>query len=253
MLRSFYWQKRSVVLNVKAPLLERVSRCIGALITPSIDSIATTRLGQCELFHLEKVSEEHESANQLNKKPSKTLMFFHGCPRRLGCTAGVRIRGLLILSFHNLHVWLRGSCREELKKLKRVVQHAVFVAYYLSLETSFLADEGASLPKVSAATSIAIPERTFSDNAISVISHPSVPARSLRVVNDPHFQVGSNLSLEAVLRESLLEYHYPQYNDQSNLDDYGARDVLTIAYRENLALFLAYDPRPVVSHPKPRP
>ncbi|KAF3637190.1 hypothetical protein FXO37_25043 [Capsicum annuum] len=167
--------------------------------------------------------------------------------------AGVRIRGLLILSFHNLHVWLRGSCREELKKLKRVVQHAVFVAYYLSLETSFLADEGASLPKVSAATSIAIPERTFSDNAISVISHPSVPARSLRVVNDPHFQVGSNLSLEAVLRESLLEYHYPQYNDQSNLDDYGARDVLTIAYRENLALFLAYDPRPVVSHPKPRP
>ncbi|KAJ8570232.1 hypothetical protein K7X08_006809 [Anisodus acutangulus] len=133
----------SLVLNVKGPLLQRIARCTGALITSSIDNIATTRLGHCELFHLEKVSEEHEHANQLNKKPSKTLMFFDGCPRRLGCT-----------------VLLRGSCREELKKLKKVVQYAVFAAYHLSLETSFLADEGASLPKVSAAPSIAIPERT---------------------------------------------------------------------------------------------
>ncbi|XP_060214639.1 putative 1-phosphatidylinositol-3-phosphate 5-kinase FAB1C isoform X1 [Lycium barbarum] len=128
----------SLVLNVKGPLLERIARCTGALITPSVDNIATTRLGHCELFHLEKVSEEHEHANQSNKKPAKTLMFFNGCPRRLGCT-----------------VLLRGSCREELKKLKKVVQYAVFAAYHLSLETSFLADEGASLPKVSPAPSIA--------------------------------------------------------------------------------------------------
>lgn len=76
----------SLVLNVKRPLLERIARCTGALITPSIDSISTPRLGHCELFKLEKVSEEHETANQFNKKPSKTLMFFEGCPRRLGCT-----------------------------------------------------------------------------------------------------------------------------------------------------------------------
>lgn len=76
----------SLVLNVKGPLLERIARCTGALVTPSIDNITTTRLGHCELFRLEKVSEEHEHANQLNKKPSKTLMFFDGCPRRLGCT-----------------------------------------------------------------------------------------------------------------------------------------------------------------------
>ncbi|KAF3632732.1 putative 1-phosphatidylinositol-3-phosphate 5-kinase FAB1C [Capsicum annuum] len=160
---------------------------------------------------------------------------------------GVRIRGLLIPSFHNLQVLLRGSCREELKKLKKVVQYAVFAAYHLSLETSFLADEGASLPKVPAATSIAIPERTFADNAISVISQSSMPARSQTVANDPHVQVGSNFNVEAVLPESLLEYHYPQCGDQSNLDDCGARDVLTIADRENLALVLAHDPRPVDS------
>ncbi|XP_015076071.1 putative 1-phosphatidylinositol-3-phosphate 5-kinase FAB1C [Solanum pennellii] len=220
----------SLVLNVKVPLLERVARCTGALITPSIDNIASTRLGHCELFHLEKVSEEHEHANQLNKRTSKTLMFFDGCPRRLGCT-----------------VLLRGSCREELKKLKKVVQYAVFAAYHLSLETSFLADEGASLPKESAATSIAIPERTSADNAISVISHSAVPVRAQRVANDPNVQIGSNFTVEAVLPESLSEHHYPQCGDQSNLDDGGARDVLTTADHENLSLFSAHDTKPVGS------
>ncbi|KAI3515572.1 hypothetical protein L1887_14472 [Cichorium endivia] len=33
-----------------------------------------------------KFSEYHEADNQFSKKPSKTLMFFDGCPRQLGCT-----------------------------------------------------------------------------------------------------------------------------------------------------------------------
>ncbi|KAA8532581.1 hypothetical protein F0562_032603 [Nyssa sinensis] len=73
----------SLVLNVKRPLLERIARCTGALIAPSIDNIPTTQLGHCELFRLERVTEELETANQFNKRPSKTLMFFEGCPRRL--------------------------------------------------------------------------------------------------------------------------------------------------------------------------
>ncbi|KAL8052963.1 hypothetical protein ABFS82_05G040000 [Erythranthe guttata] len=114
----------SLVLNVKMPLLERISRCTGAMITPSIDHISTARLGQCELFHLEKISENHEVVNQLvNKRTLKTLMYFEGCPRRLGCT-----------------VVLRGTCDDELKKVKKVVKYAVFAAYHLSLETSFFAD-----------------------------------------------------------------------------------------------------------------
>ena len=76
----------SLVLNVKRPLLERIARCTGALIIPSVDKIPVARVGQCELFRLERVSEELETANQSNKKPSKTLMYFEGCPRRLGCT-----------------------------------------------------------------------------------------------------------------------------------------------------------------------
>uniref|UniRef100_A0A3N7FK44 1-phosphatidylinositol-3-phosphate 5-kinase n=2 Tax=Populus trichocarpa TaxID=3694 RepID=A0A3N7FK44_POPTR len=142
----------SLVLNVKKPLLERIARCTGAQISPSFENISTTRLGHCELFRVERVSEEHETSNQFNKKPSKTLMSFEGCPRRLGCT-----------------VLLRGTCREKLKKVKHVIQYAVFAAYHLSLETSFLADEGASLPKMTIRPSIAIPERTAADNSISVI------------------------------------------------------------------------------------
>ncbi|XP_038714940.1 putative 1-phosphatidylinositol-3-phosphate 5-kinase FAB1C isoform X2 [Tripterygium wilfordii] len=153
----------SLVLNVKRPLMERIACCTGALISPSIDSISTTRLGHCELFRLEKVSEEHENPNQLNKKMSKTLMFFEGCTRRLGCT-----------------VLLRGACREELKKLKHVVQYAVFAAYHLSLETSFLADEGATLPKMTIRHSITLPEKTTADNSISIIP-ATIAARNYQV------------------------------------------------------------------------
>lgn len=76
----------SLVLNVKRPLLERIARCTGALITPSVDSLSSARVGHCELFRLDRMVEDHEIADPSNKKLSKTLMFFEGCPRRLGCT-----------------------------------------------------------------------------------------------------------------------------------------------------------------------
>lgn len=76
----------SLVLNVKRPVLERIARCTGALITPSVDSLSKARLGHCELFRLDRIVEDHETGNHSNRKPSKTLMFFEGCPRRLGCT-----------------------------------------------------------------------------------------------------------------------------------------------------------------------
>ncbi|TVU05784.1 hypothetical protein EJB05_48967 [Eragrostis curvula] len=119
----------SLVLNVKRPLLDRISRCTGAQIASSVDSIASAKLGQCEIFKTQKVL-EFSSLKETARRSTKTLMFFEGCPRRLGCT-----------------VLLRGPCREELKRIKRAVQLAVFAAYHLSLETSFFADEGATLPK----------------------------------------------------------------------------------------------------------
>lgn len=144
----------SLVLNVKRPLLERIARCTGALVTPSVDALSKARLGHCELFRLDRMVEDHEAANQLNKKPSKTLMFFEGCPRRLGCT-----------------VLLKGTCRADLKKIKHVVQFAVFAAYHLSLETSFLADEGATLPKMIVKNTTDMPESSTADTDISMISN----------------------------------------------------------------------------------
>ena len=46
-----------------------------------------------------------------------------------------------------LQILLRGANGDELKKVKHAVQYGFFAAYHLALETSFLADEGASLPE----------------------------------------------------------------------------------------------------------
>ncbi|XP_031114168.1 putative 1-phosphatidylinositol-3-phosphate 5-kinase FAB1C [Ipomoea triloba] len=177
----------SLVLNVKRPVLERIARCTGASVTPSVDNISTTRLGHCELFRLEKVAEEHEPTN---KKPSKTLMFFDGCPRRLGCT-----------------VLLKGLPIEVLKKVKRVVQYAVFAAYHLSLETSFLADEGATLPKMTVARSISIPERKPVNNAIAMNPSSIAPTSYLKGTN-----CGSpNINMENGVLESLSQHQIGEY------------------------------------------
>ncbi|XP_027333448.1 1-phosphatidylinositol-3-phosphate 5-kinase FAB1A isoform X2 [Abrus precatorius] len=137
----------SLVLNIKKPLLERIARCTGAQIVPSIDHLTSQKLGYCETFHVDKFFEEHGSAGQGGKKSTKTLMFFEGCPKPLGCT-----------------ILLKGANGDELKKLKHVVQYGVFAAYHLALETSFLADEGASpleFPLTSPIT-VALPDKPSS-------------------------------------------------------------------------------------------
>ncbi|XP_023734169.1 putative 1-phosphatidylinositol-3-phosphate 5-kinase FAB1C [Lactuca sativa] len=216
----------SLVSNVKRPLLERIARCTGAPITPSTDKISTTRLGQCELFRLEKFSEDHEADNQFSKKPSKTLMFFDGCPRRLGCT-----------------ILLKGSCREDLKKVKHVIQYAVFAAYHLSLETSFLADEGAILPKKTV-----IPERSHleitdsprsegDDVAVECQSQTSCQMKDGSVItqcDDPldcsltvsveENEVEKGESLEVI--DTSNEYYSATDNNQSILVSFSSRCVL---------------------------
>ncbi|XP_024990908.1 putative 1-phosphatidylinositol-3-phosphate 5-kinase FAB1C [Cynara cardunculus var. scolymus] len=201
----------SLVSNIKRPLLERISRCTGAPITPSIAHISTTQLGQCELFRLEKVSEEHEIANQFNKKVAKTLMFFEGCPRRLGCT-----------------VLLKGSFREELKKVKHVVQYAIFAAHHLSLETSFLADEGASLPKMAINPSEPEPERTNADNSLSNLSNEE---------ERQPFELDELKKVEMVeVIEASDEYYPATDNNQSILVSFSSHCVLnrTLCERSRL-------------------
>ncbi|CAL5375653.1 unnamed protein product [Camellia sinensis] len=144
----------SLVLNIKRPLLERIARCTGAQIAPSIDRLTSQKIGHCDSFHVDKFFEEHGSAEQSGKKLTKTLMFFEGCPKPLGCTA--------CISF--FQILLKGASGDELKRVKHVVQYGVFAAYHLALETSFLADEGASLPELplKCPITVALPNKSLS-------------------------------------------------------------------------------------------
>jgi 1-phosphatidylinositol-3-phosphate 5-kinase len=94
----------SLVLNVKRTLLDRISRCTGAQIA-SVDSIASARLGQCEVFKVQKVT-EFPSAKQTDRRSSKTLMFFEGCPWRLGCTVIIPL-----LCYEHL-IGMNSSCHQ---------------------------------------------------------------------------------------------------------------------------------------------
>lgn len=76
----------SLVLNIKRPLLERIARCTGAQIVPSIDHLSSQKLGYSDMFHVTRFQEEHGSAGQDGKKLVKTLMYFEGCPKPFGCT-----------------------------------------------------------------------------------------------------------------------------------------------------------------------
>ncbi|KAK4772048.1 hypothetical protein SAY86_013823 [Trapa natans] len=152
----------SLVLNIKKPLLERISRCTGAQIVPSVDHLSSQKLGYCENFHVARFQEDHGTAGQGGKKMMKTLMFFEGCPKPLGFT-----------------ILLKGANGDELKKVKAVVQYGLFAAYHLALETSFLADERASLPELPLRSpiTVALPEKSHSiERSISMVPGFKLPA-----------------------------------------------------------------------------
>ncbi|XP_039016949.1 1-phosphatidylinositol-3-phosphate 5-kinase FAB1A-like isoform X2 [Hibiscus syriacus] len=161
----------SLVLNIKRPLLERIARCTGAQIVPSIDHLTSPKLGCCDVFHVEKFLEEHGSAGQGGKKLTKTLMFFEGCPKPLGYT-----------------ILLKGASGDELKKVKHVVQYGVFAAYHLALETSFLADEGATLPELplKSPINVALPNKPSSiDRSISIVPGFTISSSGKPIVSQP--------------------------------------------------------------------
>ncbi|KAI8021647.1 1-phosphatidylinositol-3-phosphate 5-kinase FAB1B [Camellia lanceoleosa] len=73
----------------------------------------------------------------------------------------------------------RGANGDELKKVKHMVQYGIFAAYHLALETSFLADEGASLPELplNSSLTVTLPDKASSiDRSISTIPGFTAPA-----------------------------------------------------------------------------
>lgn len=106
----------TLVLNVKASVLERVARCTGAEILTSVDAhMGKPVLGTCQQFYVENFG-------------NKALMFFEGCP--------IPERGCSVL--------LRGSTNKKLKILKAILRQLVLMLYNWKLEKSYMMDQFAS-------------------------------------------------------------------------------------------------------------
>lgn len=107
---------------------------------------------------------------------------------------------------------LKGASGDALKKVKHVIQYGVFAAYHLALETSFLADEGASLPELplKSPVTVALPDKPSSiDRSISLIpgfSSPATPAKSQN--SQPVVSKGLILANKSFTSVSKLESTY---------------------------------------------
>ncbi|KAL6844252.1 hypothetical protein ACP4OV_025925 [Aristida adscensionis] len=147
----------TLVLDMKLNRLQRISRCSGSPIVSFSDVLNRPKLKQCDYFHIEKITEEHNHTGGAGKRPSKTLMFLEGFHKPLGCT-----------------ILLRGANSEELKKVKQVMQYTVFAAYHLILETSFFEDQRVFLNNKSASNN----ENSASVKARSSVMHYEIPPLS---------------------------------------------------------------------------
>ena len=108
--------------NVKASVLEAVSRCCQTRIISSVDKLAIkpAQTGKCASFYLK---------TYLNESRKKTYMFLSGCAPELGCT-----------------IVLRGADTATLKDIKRITEFMIYVVYNLKLETSLMQNESALIP-----------------------------------------------------------------------------------------------------------
>lgn len=123
--------------NVKASVLEAVSRCTQTRIISSIDKLAIkpAHTGTCESFHLK---------TYVHDGKKKTYMSLSGCAKELGCT-----------------IVLRGASQETLVKIKRITEFMVYVVYNLKLETCLMRDEFALIPSLPAECSLSSESETL--------------------------------------------------------------------------------------------
>lgn len=150
--------------NVKASVLEAVSRCTQTRIVSSIDKLAIkpAYTGKCEDFYLK---------TYVHGGKKKTYMFLSGCAKQLGCT-----------------IVLRGAKDETLAKIKRITEFMVYVVYNLKLETCLMRDEFALMPLLSEnITPMAGPEMTghpSQDAQLTSTTHDDTEAQAVSVEQD---------------------------------------------------------------------
>lgn len=117
----------TLVINVKASVMKRVSRLTQGDLLMSVDQLMfPMQLGTCGQFYLKNF--------YLPQGGKKTLMCFDQCVEHLGCC-----------------VLLQGAGTRELRKVKAVFRFAVSAAYNACLETEYLCSSFAALPPLVAA------------------------------------------------------------------------------------------------------
>lgn len=106
--------------------------------------------------------------------------------------------------------------------MKHVVQYGIFAAYHLALETSFLADEGASLPALplNSSITVALPEKqSTTDRSISTVPGFSVPSteKTPRPQAFGESQRSNTLPHSDLIRETIASVHEYQSSDRHNI------------------------------------
>lgn len=134
-------------------------------------------------------------------------------------------------------ILLKGANVDELKKVKHVVQYGVFAAYHLALETSFLADEGASLPDLplKSPIKVSLPDKPPSINSSITL----FPGFTLPVDKSPQGSHTASMSSQSVAASSsniasdcdqesyLSKGSCPKLNAGSRLDNLTLTDSTT--------------------------
>jgi len=147
----------TLVLNVKPSVMERIARFTQATIVSSIDSLVKqTSMGSCQHFYT--------CSHQLPDGTTKSLMYFDGCAKNLGCT--VTLRG--------------SSVMPELRIVKNILRFMTYAMYNARLENAFLFDEYAAPPEaasVTVATSAYSPT-SVCDSEFDVVQLPSILANN---------------------------------------------------------------------------
>lgn len=112
----------TVIHNIKASVLNAVSRCLQIRMISSIDKLATdpSTLGQCQSFDVK---------TYVHGRVKKTYIYLSGCKKELGCT-----------------IVLRGTDTTTLRKLKQITEFLCYVVYNLKLETCLMRDEFVLIP-----------------------------------------------------------------------------------------------------------
>ncbi|XP_078492438.1 1-phosphatidylinositol 3-phosphate 5-kinase isoform X2 [Ciona intestinalis] len=135
----------TLIINVKQPVMERLSRCTNADVAYSIDQLKNVRLGSCGRFRASQhyngrrrvvCSDGVAGEGESSTNAYKTLIYIDGCNPTKGCSVILR----------DLPRYLRREdtdlvIQDRLSRVKRVLLFLVRIMYHGKLEISYLLDQ----------------------------------------------------------------------------------------------------------------